>query len=177
MGFFLLAAPGPLSILFGNKITISKDTVSLSSISYPIFSCTKYCHYFILTVLDLLITWITKWAINLSINPDNLAATAVTSPPFSSTGSCWFMITKCDFLVSRKVSIREFLKKLVRQRSYWRRSGKYVQRRVCFVNIQSSLHENVIFSACACLGGQCSEDHIYYVEFHFPFRLLVSFLA
>ena len=36
--------------------------------------------------------------------------------------------------------------KLVRQRSYWRRSREYVQRRVCFVNIQSSLHENVLFS-------------------------------
>ena len=43
--------------------------------------------------------------------------------------------------------------KLVRQRSYWRRSGEYVQRRVCFVNIQSSLHENVVFSVCACLGN------------------------
>ena len=27
--------------------------------------------------------------------------------------------------------------KLGRQRSYWRRRGEYVQRRVCFVNIQS----------------------------------------
>ena len=43
--------------------------------------------------------------------------------------------------------------KLVRQRSYWRRSGEYVQRRVCFVNIQSSLHENVVFSVCACMGN------------------------
>ena len=25
---------------------------------------------------------------------------------------------------------------------------EYVQRRVCFVNIQSSLHENVVFSFC-----------------------------
>ena len=36
---------------------------------------------------------------------------------------------------------------------YWRRSGEYVQRCVCFVNIQSSLHENVVFSVCACLGN------------------------
>ena len=43
--------------------------------------------------------------------------------------------------------------KLVRQRSYWRRSGEYVQRHVCFVNIQSSLHENVVFSVCLCLGN------------------------
>ena len=35
-------------------------------------------------------------------------------------------------------------RKLVRQRSYWRRSGEDVQRCVCFVNIQSSLHENVV---------------------------------
>ena len=31
--------------------------------------------------------------------------------------------------------------------------GLYVQRRVCFVNIQSSLHENVVFSVCLCLGN------------------------
>ena len=29
----------------------------------------------------------------------------------------------------------------------------YVQRRVCFVNVQSSLHENVVFSICACMGN------------------------
>ena len=43
--------------------------------------------------------------------------------------------------------------KLVRQRSYWRHSGEYVQRCVCFVNMQSSLHEKVVFSVCACLGN------------------------
>ena len=29
----------------------------------------------------------------------------------------------------------------------------YVQRSVCFVNIQSSLHENVVFSVCARMGN------------------------
>ena len=43
--------------------------------------------------------------------------------------------------------------KLVRQRSYWRRSGEYVQHRVCFINIQSSLHENVVLSVCAHMGN------------------------
>ena len=43
--------------------------------------------------------------------------------------------------------------KLVRQRTYWRRSGEYVQCRVCFVNIQLSLHENVVFSVGACMGN------------------------
>ena len=27
--------------------------------------------------------------------------------------------------------------------------AEYVQRRVCFVNVQSPLHENVVFSVCA----------------------------
>ena len=43
--------------------------------------------------------------------------------------------------------------KLVRQGLYWRRSGEYVQRHVCFVNIQSSLHDNVNFSVFVCLGN------------------------
>ena len=44
--------------------------------------------------------------------------------------------------------------KQVRQRSYWKRSGEYVQHRVCFVNIHiQSLHEHVVFSVCACLGN------------------------
>ena len=29
--------------------------------------------------------------------------------------------------------------------------AEYVQRRVYFVNVQSSLHENVVFSVCACM--------------------------
>ena len=54
----------------------------------------------------------------------------------------------------KKVTLKfKKILKLVRQRSYWRRSGEYVQRHVCFVNIQSSLHENVVFSVCACMGN------------------------
>ena len=45
------------------------------------------------------------------------------------------------------------LYQLLRQRSYWRRSGEFVQYPVCFVNIQSSLHENVVLSVCACMGN------------------------
>ena len=37
------------------------------------------------------------------------------------------------------------LKKLVRQRSYWRRSGEFVQRHACFVNIRSSFS---VYSLC-----------------------------
>ena len=45
--------------------------------------------------------------------------------------------------------------KLVRQRSWWRRSAEYVhvQDHVCFVNIQLSLHENVVFSVCVCMSN------------------------
>ena len=31
--------------------------------------------------------------------------------------------------------------------------AEYVQRPVCFVNVQSSLQENVVFSVCACVGN------------------------
>ncbi len=31
--------------------------------------------------------------------------------------------------------------------------AEYVQHCVCFVNIQSSLHENVVFSVCARMGN------------------------
>ena len=34
-----------------------------------------------------------------------------------------------------------------------RRSAEYVQGRLCFINTQSSLHENVIFSVCAHMGN------------------------
>ena len=52
------------------------------------------------------------------------------------------------------------------------RKAEYVQRRVCFVNVQSPLHENVVFSVCARMF--C---YIYHVEFHFRFRHLLSFLV
>ena len=31
--------------------------------------------------------------------------------------------------------------------------AEYVQHRVCFVNVQSSLHENVVFTVCAHMGN------------------------
>ena len=36
---------------------------------------------------------------------------------------------------------------LTNERKY--RKADYIQRRLCFVNVQSSLHENVVFSVCA----------------------------
>ena len=36
---------------------------------------------------------------------------------------------------------------MVQRKKY--RKAEYVQRRVRFVNVQSSLHENVVFSVCA----------------------------
>ena len=33
------------------------------------------------------------------------------------------------------------------------RKAEYVQCRVCFVNVQSSLHENDVFSVCAFMGN------------------------
>ena len=52
--------------------------------------------------------------------------------------------------------------------------AEYVKRSVCFANIQSSLHENVIFSFCARMGN---DPYIMFFngEFHFRFRRLVSF--
>ena len=32
-------------------------------------------------------------------------------------------------------------------------AAEYVQRRVCFVNVQSSLPENVVFYVCARMGN------------------------
>ena len=59
---------------------------------------------------------------------------------------------KCKGCFSDKKCVKIPLEEiqLVRQRSYWRRSGENVQRCVCFVNIQSSLHENVVG---ACMGN------------------------
>ena len=33
------------------------------------------------------------------------------------------------------------------------RNAEYVQRRVCFVNVQSSMQVNVVFSVCARMGN------------------------
>ena len=44
------------------------------------------------------------------------------------------------------------------------RKAKYVQRRVCFVNLQSSLHENVVFSVCALM---CNAAYVIYIMWNF----------
>ena len=37
---------------------------------------------------------------------------------------------------------------------------EYVQRRVCFVNVQSYLHENVVFSVCALM---CNAAYVIFI--------------
>ena len=57
--------------------------------------------------------------------------------------------------------------------------AEYVQRRVCFVNVQSSLHENVVFSVCARM---CSAAYVIFIMWNsisgldacFHFRLNIS---
>ena len=51
--------------------------------------------------------------------------------------------------------------------------AEYVQRRVCFDNVQSYWHENVVFF-CLCAHVQCRVCYIYHVEFHFRFKHLSS---
>ena len=46
--------------------------------------------------------------------------------------------------------------------------AEYAQRPVCFINVQSSLHENVVFSVCASMDNA-------YIIFIMWFRALVSF--
>ena len=40
------------------------------------------------------------------------------------------------------------------------RKAEYVQRRVCFVNVQSSLHENVVFSVFALM---CNAAYVIFI--------------
>ena len=40
------------------------------------------------------------------------------------------------------------------------RKAEYVQRRVCFVNVQSSLHENVVFSVSV---GMCHAAYVIFI--------------
>ena len=63
-------------------------------------------------------------------------------------------------------------RKMELKRKY--RKAEYVQRRVCFVNVQSSLHEKGCFF-CLCTHVQCRVCYIYHVEFHFRLRVLESF--
>ena len=57
--------------------------------------------------------------------------------------------------------------------------AEYVQRRVCFVNVQSSLHENVVFSVCARM---CSAAYVRFIMWNsisgldtcYHFRLNIS---
>merc|ERR1711954_40635 len=59
------------------------------------------------------------------------------------------------------------------------RKAEYVQRHVCFVNVQSSLHENVVFSVCARM---CNAEYIIFIMWNsisdldtcYHFRLNIS---
>ena len=59
------------------------------------------------------------------------------------------------------------------------RKTEYVQRRVRFVNVQSSLHENVVFSFCARM---CNAAYVIYIMWNsissldacYHFRLNIS---
>ena len=59
------------------------------------------------------------------------------------------------------------------------RKAEYVQRRVRFVNVQSSLHENVVFSVCAHM---CSAAYVIFIMWNsisgldtcYHFRLNIS---
>ena len=59
------------------------------------------------------------------------------------------------------------------------RKAEYVQRRVRFVNVQSSLHENVVFSVCARM---CNAAYVIFIMWNsisgldtcYHFRLNIS---
>ena len=59
------------------------------------------------------------------------------------------------------------------------RKAEYVQRRVCFVNVQSALHENVVFSVCARM---CNAAYVIFIMWNsisgldacYRFRLNIS---
>ena len=59
------------------------------------------------------------------------------------------------------------------------RKAEYVQCRVCFVNVQSSLHENVVFSGCAYM---CNATYVVFIMWNsisgldawYHFRLNIS---
>ena len=59
------------------------------------------------------------------------------------------------------------------------RKAEYVQRRVCFVNVQLSLHENVVFSVCARMYNAAYEIFIMWnsisgLDACYHFRLNIS---
>ena len=57
--------------------------------------------------------------------------------------------------------------------------AEYVQRRVCFVNVQSSLHENVVFPVCVLM---CNAAYVIFIIWNsisgldtcYHFRLNIS---
>ena len=67
----------------------------------------------------------------------------------------------------------------IRRISQKYRKAEYVQRRVCFVNVQSSLHENVVFSVSA---GTCIAAYVIFIMWNsisgldtcYHFRLNIS---
>ena len=58
--------------------------------------------------------------------------------------------------ISKNTNERIHLKKIPR--------AEYVLRRVCFVNVQLSLHENFVFSVCALM---CNAAYVIFVIWNF----------
>ena len=63
------------------------------------------------------------------------------------------------------------------------RKAEYVQCRVCFVNVQSPLHENVVFSICARMDNAAYTMFIMWNSisdldawYHFQFKFEVVFI-
>ena len=48
------------------------------------------------------------------------------------------------------------------------RKAKYIQCRVCFVNVQSYLHENVVFSVCVLV---CNAAYVIFIMWNSIFGL------
>ena len=71
------------------------------------------------------------------------------------------LLILCDIssmLSYRNTSDSSGFTKIDRNGGIWRSGiskslAEYVQRHVCFVNVQSSLHENVIFTVCALMDN------------------------
>ena len=78
---------------------------------------------------------------------------------------CWYTYVK----TCRHLQIKNDRNGGIWQSGISKSLAEYVQRPVCSINVQSSLHENVVFSVCALM------DNAAYVEFRFRLRAMVSF--
>ena len=72
------------------------------------------------------------------------------------------MLFLLGYIVLKKtkniIKLLSYINKNYRNGGVWQSGiskslAEYVQRPVCFVNVQSSLHENVVFSVCALMDN------------------------